>query len=63
MNEPRQHASRGKPRRRGVTAEFWRLLAHHRKWWLLPVLMMLFVLGVLVMTQGSAIAPFLYALF
>ena len=51
------------PHRRGLWAETWGFLSHHKKWWLLPILMMVLVLGVLVSTGGTAIAPFIYALF
>ncbi|MGA7414704.1 MAG: DUF5989 family protein [Bryobacteraceae bacterium] len=44
--------------------EFWRFLRVRKKFWLLPVLLtMLLVGGLLVLTQGSAIAPFIYTLF
>ncbi len=44
--------------------EFWRFLRVRKKVWLLPVLLtMLLVGGLLVLTQGSAIAPFIYTLF
>jgi drug/metabolite transporter superfamily protein YnfA len=44
--------------------EFWSFLRARKKFWLLPILVMMFVFGVLlVLTQGSAIAPFIYTLF
>jgi hypothetical protein len=44
--------------------EFWRFLRARKKYWLLPILLMMTVLGgLLVLTQGSAIAPFIYTLF
>ena len=52
-----------KARRPGVVTEIWGYMSHYRKWWLLPIIMVLFVLGIVVATQGSAIAPFIYALF
>ena len=39
-------------------------LNQRKKFWLLPILAMLFLLGgLLVLTQGSAVAPFIYSLF
>ena len=39
-------------------------LRHQKKWWLLPLVFTLLLLGALiVLTQGSALAPFIYALF
>ena len=45
-------------------AEFWRFMRVRKKFWLLPVLIMMVVFGgLVVLTQGSAIAPFIYTLF
>lgn len=44
--------------------EFWRFLVRRKKLWLLPVLLvMLALVGLLVATSGTAIAPFIYTLF
>jgi len=44
--------------------EFWDFLRVRKKFWLLPVLLVLGVFGGLVMlAQGSAVAPFIYTLF
>lgn len=44
--------------------EMWCFMRERRKFWLLPILMVLMLLGTLmVFTQGSAIAPFVYTLF
>jgi hypothetical protein len=44
--------------------EFLRFLQVRKKYWLLPVLMMMVVFGgLIVLTQGSAVAPFIYTLF
>ena len=44
--------------------EMWGFLRKRKKFWLLPVLLVMALLGVLiVMAQGSAIAPFIYTLF
>ncbi len=45
-------------------AEFWRFLKVRKKFWLLPMLLMLVLFGgLIVLAQGSAIAPFVYTLF
>ena len=46
----------------GLLAEFWQFLKHNKKWWLLPILLALLLLGVLVVLSGTAIAPFIYPL-
>jgi hypothetical protein len=45
-------------------AELWRFLRVRKKYWLMPVVIISLVLGgLLVLAQGSAIAPFIYTLF
>lgn len=45
-------------------AEFWRFLKVRKKFWLLPIFVVLILLGgLIVLTQGSAVAPFIYTLF
>ncbi|MEE8170048.1 MAG: DUF5989 family protein [Phycisphaerae bacterium] len=46
----------------GLLAEFWDFLKHNKKWWLLPILIMMLLLGVLVVSSGSALGPLIYAL-
>lgn len=42
----------------------WGFLRVRKKWWLGPIVGMLLVLGLLIVaTEGSAVAPFIYALF
>jgi len=44
--------------------ELWEFLKIRKKWWLLPIVFFLVLLGALiVLTQGSALAPFIYAIF
>jgi len=44
--------------------ELWRFMRVRKKFWLLPVvLVMLVVGGLVVLTKGSAVAPFIYTLF
>jgi len=47
-----------------VAREFWEFLKVRKKWWLAPIIVFLFALGALIIfTEGSALAPFIYALF
>jgi hypothetical protein len=44
--------------------DLWGFLSQRKKFWLLPVILVLLLFGVLiVLTSGSAIAPFVYTLF
>jgi len=45
-------------------SEFWSFLRERKKYWLLPIFLMMLTFGVLiVLTEGSAVAPFIYTLF
>jgi cell division protein FtsB len=47
-----------------IMAEFWEFMRVRKKFWLLPIVVMLMLLGtLLVFAQGSAVAPFIYTLF
>ncbi|MCX5908703.1 MAG: DUF5989 family protein [Deltaproteobacteria bacterium] len=47
-----------------IALEFWEFLKVRKKYWLAPIVLMLLLLGALmVFTEGSALAPFIYALF
>jgi hypothetical protein len=44
--------------------EFWEFLKVRKRYWLLPIVVVLLLLGALIVfTESSAIAPFIYALF
>jgi competence protein ComGC len=44
--------------------DFWAFLRERKKWWLLPMIIVLLLIGgLIVLTSGSAIAPFIYTLF
>jgi hypothetical protein len=47
-----------------IISEYFEFLRAGKKWWILPIAVLLVLLGaLLVLTQGSALAPFIYALF
>lgn len=47
-----------------VVSELWLFLRVRKKYWLIPLLISMFVLGLLlVLAKGSAVAPFIYTLF
>ena len=44
--------------------EFWEFLRIRKKYWLLPIIIVLVIFGgLIVLTQGSAVAPFIYTIF
>ena len=47
-----------------IITEFWEFLKVRKRYWLLPIVLMLFFLGALIVfTESSVVAPFIYALF
>ena len=47
-----------------ILGELWNFMKVRKKWWLGPIIVVLMLLGALLVTaQGSALAPFIYALF
>lgn len=44
--------------------ELWMFMQVRKKFWLLPILVMMIMFGgLIVLTQGSAVAPFIYTIF
>jgi Family of unknown function (DUF5989) len=46
-----------------LLSEFWSFLAHNKKWWLLPIVIVMLLLGTLIFLSGTAVTPFIYTLF
>lgn len=47
-----------------ILVELWRFMRSRKKYWLVPIIVVLLLLGgLLVLAQGSAVAPFIYTLF
>jgi hypothetical protein len=50
--------------RHSIIRELWDFMRVRKKWWLGPIIVVLLLLGtLLVLTQGTALAPFIYTLF
>jgi len=60
FNEFVEHAS---SKREGLLLEIWGYLRENKKWWLLPILIVLLGFGILMFLSSSAAAPFIYTLF
>ena len=47
-----------------LVSELWGFMRERKKWWLLPVILVMVIVGtLLVFAQGSALAPFIYTIF
>ena len=48
----------------GLLSELWAFMRERKKFWLLPIIVVLMLVGgLLVVAQGSALAPFIYTIF
>ena len=48
----------------GLMGELWGFMRERKKWWLIPVIVVMLIVGtLLVFAQGSALAPFIYTIF
>jgi hypothetical protein len=65
MNEDKsaEFARAGRQNRPGLVAEFLLFLKENKKYWLIPPLLALALVGLVVMLGGTAAAPFIYSLF
>jgi len=50
-------------RRESLPHELWGFLKQNKKWWLIPILLVLFLFGLLIVLSGTGLAPFIYTLF
>ena len=46
-----------------LLVEYWNFLRDNRKWYLIPIVIALLLLGMLVFVAGSSAAPFIYTMF
>jgi hypothetical protein len=50
--------------RHGLWSELWAFMKVRKKWWLLPIIVVMVLVGsLLVFAQGSVLAPFIYTIF
>ena len=48
----------------GFIAEYWQYMIQRKKFWLAPILFFLLLFGgLIILTEGSAVAPFIYTMF
>jgi hypothetical protein len=47
----------------GFLGELWGFLRENKKWWLIPILIVLLLFGLLILLSGTGVAPFIYTLF
>ena len=50
-------------KRQSFVTEFVQFLSENKKWWMIPILVVLLLVGALLIAGGSGVAPFIYTLF
>ena len=64
MNDPKKtFAESGEEKESTLAGEILSLLRHNKKWWLVPILLVLLAFGVLLILGSTGAAPFIYTLF
>ncbi len=61
--ENESFAEEARRRQPGLLRELAYFVAHNKKWWLTPIIVLLVLIGLLVVLGGSGAAPFIYTLF
>ena len=64
-NDPRTkfEQAAGQQPEGNILRELWEFLQSNKRWWMLPIIIVLLMLGILVFLSGTAAAPFIYTLF
>ena len=47
----------------GILAEILSMLKANKKWWMIPIFIVFFLFGLLILLSGTGLAPFIYTLF
>ena len=63
MAESHNRVSRTHQGSSSLLAEYWNFIKYTGKWWLIPILAIMLILGALVFLGGTGAAPFIYTLF
>jgi hypothetical protein len=53
-------ANQGQP---GIATEFYYFLRENKKWWMIPILLMIGLFAILVVLASTGVAPFIYTMF
>ena len=61
--EKKSFEEAGSEKEGSLLGEFFAMLMENKKYWLVPIVLILLVFGVLILMGGSAAAPFIYTLF
>ena len=63
MSQNAEFKKEAAQKRDSFLREFSQFLMTNKKWWMIPILVVLLLVGVLLIVGGSGVAPFIYTLF
>ena len=63
MSEPTEFEKASEEKPLSLPAEFWLFLKENKKWWLLPIVIVLGLIGLLSVAAGTGAAPFIYTMY
>ena len=63
MEPPSEFEKAGDDSEANFFSDLWQFLRTNKKWWLIPILVVLLGLAALALLSGSAVTPFIYTLF
>jgi hypothetical protein len=61
--KPKSLEELGDQKQPSIAVEFYHFLRENKKWWLLPILLMIGLFGILVVLASTGVAPFIYTMF
>lgn len=62
-DEPGRLERLAREKQPGIATEFYEFLRDNKKWWLLPILILIGGFGILVALASTGVAPFIYTMF
>lgn len=62
-DQQKDFAELGEAPQKGAVGELFAFLGESKKWWLLPIVIAMLLLGILLILGGTGVAPFIYTLF
>jgi hypothetical protein len=63
MNRKKEFQTAGNQAPPSLAREFWQFLFENKKWWMLPIVLVLAAVAGLMLFAGTGAAPFIYTLF
>jgi len=63
QSQKKEFLEQAEQKRGNIIREFLDFLRHNKKWWLLPIVLILLLMGLFILLSGTALAPFLYPIF